>query len=100
MTRDWRSQTTLFPKSGAGGRNLPVTGHWSLVTCIAATLLCAACAQVPTTENGAVAHGEPTAAPAPSAAPTPRAETPAQPAPVQARAPEPPRPPADIWERM
>jgi len=72
----------------------------SLATAVTALLLVAGCAQVPTTENGAVAQGEPAAAPAPSAAPTPRAETPAQPAPVQARAPEPPRPPADIWERM
>ena len=81
----------------------PITIHQSRISQarpwlagFAAALLCAACAQVPTVEPGAVTQGEP----APSAAPTPRAETPAQPAPVQARAPEPPRPPADIWERM
>ena len=108
MTRDWHSLTTLSPKSGATGHGLMVdsrlTTHDSRISNargplsgVAVALLCAACAQVPTTEPDALAKGEA----APSATPAPRVEAPAPTPPAaQVRAPEPRRPPADIWERM
>ena len=111
MTRDWRSLTlTLSPKSGAKGRGLMVdsrlTTHDSrisnarcLISGVAAALLCAACAQVPTAEPDAAAQAAAAAAAVSSAQPAPRVETPAPP-PEQARAPEPPPPPANVWERM
>jgi len=108
MTRDWHSLTTLSPKSGATGHGLMVdsrlTTHDSrasnarcLLSGVAAALLCAACAQVPTAEPDAMAQTEVAAPIASSAPPAPRVEAPA---PAQARAPEPPRPPANVWERM
>ncbi len=67
-----------------------------LLSGVAVALLCAACVQVPTAEPEGVAQGEA----ATTGAPAQRVETPAPSAPVQARAPEPPRPSANVWERM
>jgi membrane-bound lytic murein transglycosylase D len=69
----------------------------SLLSGVAAALLCTACAQVPTVEPAQTEAGV-----TPSAASAPRAVTPAVPAApaAQARAPEPPPPPANVWERI
>jgi len=75
-----------------------------LATAIAVLLLAGGCAQTPTAGPEALAQGEAAATTAPaSAAPrvdAPRVEAPAPSVQAQARAPEPPRPPANIWERI
>ena len=102
MTRDWRPfAPTLALDTGARKVRGRLTTHDSRISkarCwlpgFAAALLCAACAQVPTTEPEVVAQPE---AAATTPASPPQAEAPA---PAQVRAPEPPPPPADVWERM
>jgi len=71
---------------------------------LAAALITAGCAQVPTTETVASAQTEAVDTRPPSTSPAQRAATPAAPAApaiaAQARAPEPPPPPANVWERL
>ena len=81
----------------------PVTGHRSLVTALAATLLCAACAQLPEAEPDTVAQIESAIALENQESLEPQQTAPAtEKAPVrkQVKATDQPAPPADAWDRV